>query len=220
MSNSTPFSMNITDDKKYSIDRSVSDLAKYICCWIIAIHHYSQYELAHGFSSSPFLKLFSYCGGYIGVAIFFFLSGYGLMKSDQKHPVEVLPFIKRRLLKVYFPVVLTALLWICISFLLNRFESTDFGGGLSILLCEEHLWFVRVIILLYAMFLLHRITDRKLKCSRAFSVSHFVVLTTIVYAFVDYTLGGLASLSIPFFLFGALMADSSIKMLKNVYRGG
>lgn len=93
-----------------TFDRNLTDIVKFLSCLMITLHHYSQGMVVAG-SHNPIYQLFSTQGGWLGVAIFFFLSGYGLMKSDMKHHLEPLPFFKKRLMKTYLPAVLVSLLW-------------------------------------------------------------------------------------------------------------
>ena len=48
------------------------------------LHHYSQYVCANNLSESVIFRALSYQAGFLGVAIFFFLSGFGLMESESK----------------------------------------------------------------------------------------------------------------------------------------
>lgn len=100
----------MTNEKHISLSRNLTDLVKFLSCLMIALHHYSQGMVVAG-SHNPIYQIFSTQGGWLGVAIFFFLSGYGLMKSDMKHHLKPLPFFKKRLMKTYLPAVLVSLLW-------------------------------------------------------------------------------------------------------------
>lgn len=62
---------------------------------MVMLYHYSQYICSNNCSDSIFYKMFSTQGGYLGVAIFFFLSGYGLIESEQKCYLGLLQFFKK-----------------------------------------------------------------------------------------------------------------------------
>lgn len=62
---------------------------------MVMLHHYSQYICSNNYSDSIFYKVFSTQGDYLGVSIFFFLSGYGLMEREQKCHLGLLQFSKK-----------------------------------------------------------------------------------------------------------------------------
>lgn len=135
-----------------TFDRNLTDIVKFLSCLMIALHHYSQGMVVAG-SHNPIYQLFSTQGGWLGVAVFFFLSGYGLMKSEMKHHLESLPFFKKRLMKTYLLAVLVSLLWG--GYLLIRGgQKLDFQfvSGIFWNFNDEVLWFVRAIVKLYVVF--------------------------------------------------------------------
>ena len=118
----------------FSIDKSSSDLIKFLAALMVAGHHYSQYVISHGLSDSIIYQLLSTQGGYLGVAIFFFLSGYGLMESEARHHLTVGAFLRKRLAKIYLPVLLLNCLWVPISPLITALPKdygirSTWGGG-------------------------------------------------------------------------------------------
>lgn len=101
---------------------------------MVMLHHYSQYVISHEISHAIPYQLLSTQGGYLGVAIFFFLSGYGLMESESKSHLNLKTFFKRRFLKIYLPVLLISFIWMLASpFLLTKVPFSGFeiqiGGG-------------------------------------------------------------------------------------------
>ena len=108
----------INNSNSFSIDRHITDLVKFLASLLIATGHYLGY-----FSTIEKVNLFHKIilaqGGLLGVALFFFLSGYGLMKSEQKCHLSAILFIKRRILKVYLPVLVSAIIWVPIWNLIN-----------------------------------------------------------------------------------------------------
>lgn len=139
-------------------DRNVTDMLKFVSCLMVAMSHYSGYALANGISSSIIYQAIAAIGGYLGVAVFFFLSGYGLMMSDQKHHLGFGDFLKRRLSKTWLPAVLVSAIWLGI----NMVIMSNGGGNL---LCNQHyllgviwrfndevMWFVQTIIVMYLFF--------------------------------------------------------------------
>ena len=73
---------------------------------MVAFSHYAEHAL--DYTSNIVLRLLSMTGGYTGVAIFFFLSGYGLMMSERNKHKGFIAFLCSRLSKVYVPVVIVS----------------------------------------------------------------------------------------------------------------
>ena len=102
--------ISVNQSSEICFEKNLTDLIKFLSCLMIALHHYSQGMVVAG-THNPIYQLFSTQGGWLGVAIFFFLSGYGLMKSDMKNHLDPIPFFKKRILKTYFPAVLVSVIW-------------------------------------------------------------------------------------------------------------
>ena len=78
---------------------------------MVALHHYSAYVISLGYSNNIILKAFSTQGGYLGVALFFFMSGFGLMMSEIKHHLGCVAFLKKRLSKILVPSIFVTIIW-------------------------------------------------------------------------------------------------------------
>lgn len=82
------------------MNKAITDSIKFICCIGIFIHHF--------YLHSPYV-------GFLGptaCVIFFFLSAYGISVSLEKKPMALLPFIKKRLFKIYLPLLMINTLFI------------------------------------------------------------------------------------------------------------
>ena len=158
-------SKNYTD--KLFFDKGCTDMIKFVCCIMIAMHHYVQTYYKTSGSHNVFFDFFSSICGYLGVAVFFFLSGYGLMKSWQNKSLSFVTFLKRRLSKVYLPVVVISIIWgIILFFFASKFvlrpELSETLPAKNLLLgilsafvlsCNDGaLWFIKVILILYLLF--------------------------------------------------------------------
>ena len=110
-------------NKGLALDKGLTDVFKFVTCILIAFHHYSQYATNHSGGSNWFYLLLSAVGGYLGVALFFFLSGYGLIKSEQKQYLPFKVFVTRRFMKVFFPVLLVTIFWIPIYLSLGFWDG-------------------------------------------------------------------------------------------------
>ena len=81
--------------------------------------HYFNLKAQAGFELNAFEWCIRSQGGNVGVAVFFFLSGYGLMSSELKGHLSASQFFKRRFCKIYIPVLLITAIWIPISYKLT-----------------------------------------------------------------------------------------------------
>lgn len=82
------------------MNRDYTDFVKFICCILIFLHHF--------YLGNPVVVPL----GYIGCSIFFFLSSYGVGKSQDKKQLGFVDFVKRRVLKVYVPLLMVNSLFI------------------------------------------------------------------------------------------------------------
>ncbi|MGV8135439.1 MAG: acyltransferase family protein [Mangrovibacterium sp.] len=203
------------------LDRGVTDILKLICCTIIGLTHYSQYILQNGLSNNIIYKALSIQGGYIGVAFFFFFSGYGLMKSWQMKSMNLLEFIKKRLAKVYFPAVIISIIWVVVLSLIPDLQSFDFGlkgmimrenlymyiGNTFLLdFCDGVLWFIKAILMLYVIFYIY-VMIRDLLNIKYLTLVVALLGTFLVYELVYHLIAPFAAVSIPLFTIGVLLAD-------------
>ena len=86
-------------------------MVKLVAALLVVTSHTAGAAIGMG-SEHPFFYVMASQNGYIGVAIFFFLSGYGLMRSEMKSHLPLGTFFRRRFLKVYLPVILVTVLWL------------------------------------------------------------------------------------------------------------
>lgn len=201
--------INRNSETSIVLSRGLTDFLKFIAAIMVAFGHYAGYALT--FTDNPIYRLTTTFAGTLGVAIFFLLSGYGLMKSELNRHQDLLLFIKKRLAKVYLPVVLISFIWQVIlwpkgagvSHLPKLLYATFWGFS------DGVLWFVKAIMICYILFrvyLLFRGISRK-----AGFVS-LVIGTSIVYALVYYYFADWAAISIPLFSVGILLADYNQKI--------
>lgn len=119
---------NFTESHSLYISKGISDWTKVLCCIVIAIHHYSQQLHILQPDCNPLLRIFASQGGYFGVAFFFFLSGYGLMKSELKNHLGIGAFLTKRLKKIYVPTLAVTMVWLGLGYWTGVLEYTNWGG--------------------------------------------------------------------------------------------
>lgn len=115
------FKLSTNEQTCITFDRNVTDALKFVACIMVALGHYCGYcsvsDVHNVFIDA--IRLVSPQFGYLGVALFFLLSGYGLMMSDQKNHLQFGAFLRRRLSKTWLPAVLVSALWLCINVAIN-----------------------------------------------------------------------------------------------------
>lgn len=177
---------------------------------MVMLHHYSQYVISQNISNSLIYQLFSTQGGYLGVAIFFFLSGYGLMESEKKRHLKLESFIKNRILKTYIPVFAVTLIWFFIASLILPNSPIEMGRDYILIIKDilwgfgdEVLWFIKVILFLYSGFYIFSIIRLK---SKRYSLV-FLCLFTVGFTFLTAVmLAPFLCISIPYFTIGIGMS--------------
>lgn len=195
------------------LSRNYTDCLKIVSALLVVSHHYSQLSIVHGWSSSPVWWALASQGGYIGVAIFFFLSGYGLSESDKKRHLPLSDFVKRRFLKIYLPVLLVTAIWIPLEFAFFG-KPLNWGTLPYDLLWgfdDDVLWFVRILFGLYvAFFIFSELMARKWK-SLAWGILILASLSLMgVMGFSDF-----GSAGIPCFGMGVLYSHTR-KLLPSI----
>ena len=136
-----------------------TQLLKGLCCVMIALHHYSQDMISEGLSNNLFYQLFSTQGGYAGVAMFFFLSGYGLMESESKKHLNFRQFFFKRFWKIYKAVLIINILHygsiLCWEYFnTGTWSAIDWSLFFSITKLDFHFWFIEVLFTCYAGFVI------------------------------------------------------------------
>lgn len=187
----------------FSLHRDWSNYAKLFAALLVAVSHYSTVIVVNNhWSDSQFLRLWCQ-GGYIGVAIFFFFSGFGLMESDQREHLSLKLFIKKRFAKVYLPVLLVSAIWTPIYnlWVANPTTEVNLWGTVYDILWNFHdpvLWFVKILFLLYFVFF----TATELHEREFHVIGHLLMISGIVFATWLANHNGYPYISVPLFGIG------------------
>ncbi len=183
---------------RFSLSKEASTSLKGLACLLIVLHHWCSGLSGVGYGSS-LVKLFTQAGGITGVAVFFFLSSYGLSRSQQIKKDTLKSFFTKRLVRVYIPLVITNILW-----LMLRYDGEDLlQTALQILNLKDLLdivtWFCNVIIVCYIIFYVSNLLARnwaKLLCNWALTLALAVLLSKLwpkypcyVYSLIAFPLG-------------------------------
>ena len=164
------------------LDYEFTRLIKGLACLMIALHHYAQFVISEGISSNIIYWLFSTQGGDAGVAIFFFLSGYGLMESESKRHLNLFQFLVKRFWKIYKGVLIINFLTLGSIICWKYFQSGVWEPfKLDLLFSIAHLdfvlWFVKVLFSCYLAFTLcSQIRNEKIR-NIAFVIGQLLIIS-------------------------------------------
>lgn len=195
------------------IDKNLSDWIKVICALLIMLTHYGGYALSKPELNSTINYLMSGGITYIGpVSIFFFLSGYGLMKAEIKTHRSIKSFLKHRISKIYLPVVLVSIIWLPVYAIYidnSTFTDTSFDQiiySVTIKFLDGALWFIQSLLLLYLAFLIFAQLSRQ---NTYISIIVLFILTIGVQFITHKYIAPFASYSVMMFFIGAIGARFS-----------
>lgn len=122
------------------------------------------------FTSSSLWYIFSYAG-WIGVALFFFLSGFGLTKKYQSSHIAIIPYLKHHVIKLWLLLIPVYFLYVIIShfcfgqqyWLAQILTVSTFTANIYDIYSIEPgvYWFFGVILQFYLLFLVFRRLSNK-----------------------------------------------------------
>lgn len=191
-----------------TISREQSQCIKGLAILIIMIHNFVDHLLdiscnemsysqeatdafiSHVFTSSSLWYIFSYAG-WVGVALFFFLSGYGLTKKYGTSGIAVLPYLKHHVVKLWMLLIPVYFLYVMIShfcfgqqYWVNQIltVSTFTANIHNIYFIEPGVyWFFGVILQFYFLFLVFRkLSDKWLYLILIlFLIAYYIALYTL-----------------------------------------
>ena len=162
------------------IDKDSADCMKGVAAILIVFSHAHYYIPNLGV-----LKIFKPFG-YIGVSLFFFCSGYGVMKKYSLDSRYMDGFLQKRLKGVYLPYIVTTVLWFVVNALLLH-ETYDLNTAAteviqSVLLIKTSLpfaWYVLAVLVWYCIFFLTakiiREPQTMLRCLIVLNVIWYIV---------------------------------------------
>ena len=171
------------------MNRNYTDVVKFVCCILIFLHHFYL-------GNSIVTPL-----GYLSCAIFFFLSAWGVSKSLDKKELSLYQFIRRRVAKVYIPLLLVNLISIAAAKVVTQswttvpifsvfcdeiqIESVESSIIMSAYLfdvfqTDSITWFVHVLLLVYLfVWAIHKIDSELMYAFVVISI--FVVVELVLW---------------------------------------
>lgn len=184
-----------------------------IAAILVLFFHLFPSQNGHGIISD--ITNYSISISYIGVDIFFFLSGYTLMFSDIDNYMK---YINKKIKRIY-PIFIISVI---ITFIMGRLGIVKsiltilnidifISGGASLL------WFLQAIIILYILALIYKNQLEKYNNLKTFLLH--IVLWFILMIFIENTLTNksinIFLCRIPIFLMGMTLAKYEGKSIKN-----
>lgn len=209
--------MKIDTSKKICLKRNYTDILKIISAFCVVIGHYASFTLINNWSNSPVWSIIASQAGYIGVALFFFLSGYGLMESEQKEHLNFSRFAIRRFLKIYKPVILITIIWVVFEYLLLQ-KELSWNLIYTILWGFDDcvLWFVKILMGLYLLFYLFSVFRNKGQAKVGYGV---MIIGTICLMIVADKTDGYSPIGIPCFMLGVIASVTKNTKTETVLLG-
>ena len=136
----------------------------------VILHHISQensFQMANGYGSRPGELSIFVNAGYLFVAIFFFCSGFGLIKSLETKPDYFNGFMKKRVVKtLVIPYYVSILIYGVLRFAIGeRFAPLQWVSHLlGFSMMNEYAWYPVIAAILYTAFYLifKNIKNRKI----------------------------------------------------------
>ena len=188
---------------RFNLSKDASTCLKGLACLLIVLHHWCSGLSGMGYDNI-LVKLLTQAGGVTGVAIFFFLSSYGLTRSQLVKKDSISLFFTKRLTKVYIPLVLTNVLCLALKYSGQSFVQS-FLQILNVgVLLDLATWFCNVIIVCYVIFYVSNrlkkdwmkiLVNWILMLSLAVAlVAYFPNRPCYVYSLVAFPLGGMVAI--------------------------
>ena len=192
--------------KELQISKDLSNIIKGLSCLLIVAHHFCL-RLDGRDSDNLLVHFIGARGGVIGLAVFFFLSGWGLSESQKKNKYPFIVFVSRRLSKIFIPLFITNIIYYFVLLLNNQISfnlSNLLLTAFNLKLYDGALWFCNTILIFYLIFYFSFLPNSKwikvFICLMA-TILYSIVLTIVfpqasfyVYSLVGFPLGMILSL--------------------------
>lgn len=139
-------------DIRSLFDRADTTFLRGLSIIAIVVHHIYQFTLSkYGINYPPYVSLLLSSLGYMGVSVFFLLSGYGLTCSVQKNTPLSRSYLITHLAKLVEPFVF---IWILDLIFFFTSARETFINLVTLSISNNDLWFLKEIFILYLLYLL------------------------------------------------------------------
>lgn len=152
----SPIIITRTNNPDGILNRDLTFVIKCCCCLLVGLHHFARIKVEQQGSSNPFYIILASQGGNIGVGLFFFLSGYGLMESSKIHRLSFFDIIKKRFWRLFWPILLVNIVYVLALFLYKSGDGNTYNLSLEAIIdfkkIDPVLWFIEVLFACYIAF--------------------------------------------------------------------
>ncbi|WP_228854319.1 acyltransferase family protein [Desulfomarina profundi] len=147
------------ETNSHALSREVNKQLQGVFIIVVVLHHLSQRIV------EPGLMILFRPVGYLAVGAFFFISGFGLMKSLKRNHKYLEKFMYKKISKIYIPFAITNIFTIVLLMLYGKefTISQIIKYSLSINLIDSTLWFIVTILIFYSIFYLSFISNMSRK---------------------------------------------------------
>ena len=151
-----PFKISHSSVADGSISRGWTLLIRVLCCLLVGLHHFSRIQVEQNGSHNPIYILLASQGGNVGVGMFFFLSGYGLMETSKKYHLTFKEIINKRFWRLIWPILVINIAYFCICGMIGADIETSHEKWLMRVIdfadTDAVLWFMNVLFVCYTIF--------------------------------------------------------------------
>lgn len=190
--------------------RNQSRSLQAFACIGVMIHHITQKISYYGLNEIGPITMFNYIG-VIFTAIFFFVSGYGLIISVKTRPKYLKGFIPKKIIHVYLPFVIINIVFLIVNIKLlhchfpkNKIIEYIFGKSLI----NTNTWYIIEILLLYlGFYILFKLIPKK-------SISLFLMcIYTLVIIYIAMHTGHTNEYEFDQWFYGEWWYDTTLFLM-------
>ena len=200
------------NSKDVFLSKYDSQVLKGVSAILIVLHHLSQ-RIGINIITLPYIEIGKY-----SVALFLFLAGFGVMSSYLSNKNYLNGFLKKRILTIYVPFVISNIIFIVVDLIKGQdFEAIDIiKYALGIKLIDGVMWFIYSIVIFYLIFYISfRFTTIK-KGTIIFSIGAFIYLILGIVLNLGTTITNIA-FSFAGGIFVAAYKENFIRFLNKKY---
>lgn len=162
-------------DSKECINKKQTDILKAFCAIVVMLGHFAA-------SMDGFLMNILNRGGVLGVGIFFFISGFGLMEGMKRNPCYLEGFLARRCKTLLIPLFISHGSMLGIRIAMKLIKFSDLFSIKEVLRLVN--WYIYVIAFFYLLFYFVYKFCPKLKGT--IIITFIIVLMNFFLYFIDF----------------------------------